>query len=72
MANRSESAAWVGGVVFAAGVLASQWEQDEIAEELLEHIGVSSVSQLRRIGVPSVDIDNVKRLLPALRRKLKR
>lgn len=64
----SESAAWMCGVVYAAGYLA-RLGGDVRACELLEEIGVDRVSQLRDIDCPDYDIDGVRRLLPSIRRR---
>lgn len=67
----SESAAWMCGVVYAAGYLARLGD-DVRARELLEEIGVDRVGQLRDIDCPDYDVDGVRRLLPEIRRRTKR
>lgn len=68
----SQSRAWITGVVYAAGYVAASHGEDVIAMDLLEAAGITKISQLRELGCDQSDIDNVKPLLPELRRRARR
>lgn len=68
----SQSAAWMEGVAFAAAYLVADRDQPTIASELLDLIGVDSVSQLRNIGCDDVEINRLRPLLVQMRRRVKR
>lgn len=65
----SQSQAWMDGVVFAAGYLVADRDQPTLARELLELIGIDSVSQLRDLGCDDIDIERVRPLLIEIRRR---